>query len=82
MNNRLQVEQRGLEQGVDDNKVEVPGLRHLDPRIGHALRNHIGPVFAAAMQALLQLDIGKAGSLIRLRRDFITEILRSAEDID
>lgn len=28
------------------------------------------------------LVIGKMGSLIRLRRDFIPEILKSAEDID
>jgi hypothetical protein len=28
------------------------------------------------------IEWGRANSLIRLRRDFITEILRSAEDID
>lgn len=27
------------------------------------------------------LDFGKAGSLIRIRRDFIVEILKSAEDL-
>jgi hypothetical protein len=33
----LQVEQRRLEQGVDYNEVEVPGLGHLDAGVGHAL---------------------------------------------
>lgn len=31
---------------------------------------------------LTAMAFGKVGSLIKLRRDFIEEILRSAEDID
>ncbi len=41
-----------------------------------------GQVATGTGEGFTSLDIGKAGSLIRLRRDFITEILRSAEDID
>lgn len=32
--------------------------------------------------ALTALETGKSASLIRLRRDFIVEILKSAEDLD
>lgn len=41
-----------------------------------------GQVATGTGEGFTSLDIGKAASLIRLRRDFITEILRSAEDID
>src|SRR5665213_2359024 len=55
MNDRLEIEERCLEQGVDYNEVEVPGLRDLDARIGHAPRDHFGRVFAAPLQAREQL---------------------------
>jgi len=41
-----------------------------------------GQVANGTGEGITTIDWGKAGSLIRLRRDFITEILRSAEDID
>lgn len=41
-----------------------------------------GQVATGTGEGFTSIDWGKAGSLIRLRRDFITEILRSAEDID
>jgi hypothetical protein len=41
-----------------------------------------GQVATGTGEGFTGIDWGKAGSLIRLRRDFITEILRSAEDID
>jgi hypothetical protein len=41
-----------------------------------------GQVANGTGEGFTSVDWGKAGSLIRLRRDFITEILRSAEDID
>lgn len=41
-----------------------------------------GQVATGTGEGVTTIDWGKAGSLIRLRRDFITEILRSAEDID
>ena len=37
MHDRLQVEQRCLEQRVDYNEVEVPGLCHLDARVARDL---------------------------------------------
>ena len=55
MDDRLQVEQRRLEQGIDYNEVEVAGLRHLDARIGQALGDRVGAVLAAAQQPLAQL---------------------------
>lgn len=36
----------------------------------------------AGGQAIGIITFGKATSLIRIRRDFITEILKSAEDLD
>ena len=44
--------------------------------------NIIGESAKGTGEILIVADVGKASSLIRLRRDFITEILRSAEDID
>lgn len=41
-----------------------------------------GQVATGTGEGMTTIDFGQAGSLIRLRRDFITEILRSAEDID
>ncbi len=41
-----------------------------------------GQVATGTGEGFTSIDWGKANSLIRLRRDFITEILRSAEDID
>ena len=41
-----------------------------------------GEVATGTGEAFTGMDWGRSGSLIRLRRDFITEILRSAEDID
>ncbi|MGE0403066.1 MAG: hypothetical protein AB7T06_40545 [Kofleriaceae bacterium] len=41
-----------------------------------------GEVATGTGEGFTGIDWGTAGSLIRLRRDFITEILRSAEDID
>lgn len=41
-----------------------------------------GQVANGTGEGFTGLDWGTATSLIRLRRDFITEILRSAEDID
>lgn len=41
-----------------------------------------GQVANGTGEGITTIDWGRAGSLIRLRRDFITEILRSAEDID
>jgi hypothetical protein len=40
---------------------------------GKLVKNDLPPVVA--------VDWGKAGSLIRLRRDFIAEILKTAEDL-
>jgi hypothetical protein len=40
---------------------------------GKIVKNDLPPVVA--------VDWGKAGSLIRLRKDFVTEILKSAEDL-
>lgn len=42
----------------------------------------VGEAATGTGEGFTGVDWGKAGSLIRLRRDFITEILRSAEDID
>src|SRR5688500_12609212 len=50
----LQVEYRRLEESVDYNEVEMSGLRDLEPRIHHALGNHLGLVFAAPLQPLRQ----------------------------
>src|SRR5512140_3549063 len=50
----LQVEERGLEQLIDYNEVEVLGLCHLDARIGQARGDHLGSVFTTALQPLLQ----------------------------
>src|SRR5438132_577422 len=55
MNDRLQVEERRFKQGIDYNEVELAGLRNLDAGVRHALGDHLGPVFAAALQALLEL---------------------------
>src|SRR3954451_13368366 len=52
VNDRLQVEERRLEQGVDDNKVEMSGLRDLDAGVRQALLDHGRVVFAAPVQAL------------------------------
>src|SRR6266568_3064934 len=54
MNDRLQVEERRFKQGVDYNEVEVPGLRDLDAGVRHPGGDHLGPVLAAAVQALLE----------------------------
>ena len=40
-----------------------------------------GSTRAYSLAALAVEEAGKAGSLIRLRRDFIVEILKSAEDL-
>ena len=40
---------------------------------GKIVKNDLPPVTA--------VDWGKAGSLIRLRKDFVTEILKTAEDL-
>jgi len=42
----------------------------------------VGQVASGNGEKLTGIELGKAASLIRLRRDFITEILKSAEDID
>lgn len=42
----------------------------------------VGETATGTGEGITTIDWGNAGSLIRLRRDFITEILRSAEDID
>ena len=55
MNDRFQIEKRRLEQGIDYNEVEMPGLRHLDAGVLHALGDHVGVVFAAPLQPLQQL---------------------------
>ena len=47
MDDRLQVEKRRLEQGIDYNEVELIGLGDLDARVGHALLDRLGVVFAA-----------------------------------
>lgn len=41
-----------------------------------------GTVATGNGSTIIGLDTGRLTSLIRLRRDFIPEILRSAEDID
>ncbi|MFN0248880.1 MAG: hypothetical protein ACKV2T_18465 [Kofleriaceae bacterium] len=41
-----------------------------------------GQVATGTGEGFTSINWGSASSLIRLRRDFITEILRSAEDID
>lgn len=41
-----------------------------------------GQVATGTGEGITTIDWDKWGSMIRLRRDFITEILRSAEDID
>jgi len=41
-----------------------------------------GQVASGNGEKLTGIEFGKAASLIRIRRDFITEILKSAEDID
>jgi len=41
-----------------------------------------GAVMTGAGEKIEGLVIGKSASLITIRRDFVTEILRSAEDID
>jgi hypothetical protein len=51
----FQVEQGRLEQGIDDDVVEVSRLRNLVPGVDHALRDDFGRVLAAAAQAAVQL---------------------------
>jgi hypothetical protein len=51
----FQVEQGRLEQGIDDDVVEVPGLCDLVAGVDHALRDDFGCVLAAAAQAAVQL---------------------------
>src|SRR6478752_10771147 len=55
VDDRLEIEQRRLEQGIDYNEVEVLGLRHLDPRVPHPLRDHLRIVLATALQPLQEL---------------------------
>src|SRR6185295_18249745 len=55
VDDRLQVEKRRLEQGVDYNEVELIRLRHLDAGVGHALLDRLGVVLAAPLEAQAKL---------------------------
>src|SRR6185295_9208021 len=50
VDDRLQIEQRRLEQGIDYNEVELARLRDLEARVFHALGDHRAVVLAAALE--------------------------------
>src|SRR6476619_4299987 len=55
MDDRFQIEERRLEQGVDYNEVELIRLGDLDARVGHPLLDRLGVVLAAPFEAKAQL---------------------------
>ena len=57
VNNRFQVEERRLEERVDDNKVEIPGVGHFVARIGHALLDRLVAAAADERENILPVTI-------------------------
>src|SRR5574337_748751 len=55
VNDRLQIEECRLEQGIDYNEVEVARLGDLDAGVGQPLLDRLGGVLTAALEALAQL---------------------------
>src|SRR5689334_6514678 len=55
VDDRLEVEQRRLEQGVDYNEVELARLPNLGTRVLHPSLDHLEAVLAASRQTLAQL---------------------------